>query len=54
MKDGRAHSFVNLALSLVIFAISVGAAVLGTDQHDLFADPGRPDATAPLEAAIGR
>ena len=54
MKDGRVHSFANLALSLVVLALSVGAAVLSAHQDDLFAGLNGPDATAPLEAAAGR
>lgn len=38
------HAFVVLALSLVIFALSLSAAVLARPRESLYAVPGRPDA----------
>ncbi len=47
-------AFRALALSLVVFGLSVGAAVLGGRRDSLFADPGRPGAQAPFEAPSAR
>jgi hypothetical protein len=47
-------AFRALALSLIVFGLSVGAAVLGTRRDGLFADPGRPGAQAPFEAPSAR
>lgn len=54
MSEGRIHAIANLALSLVVFALSLGGAFLGAQRDDLFSDAGRPDATAPLEVAAGQ
>jgi hypothetical protein len=42
----RVRSFAILALSLVVFALSIGAAALGAHRESLYVDPGRPDAPA--------
>lgn len=49
----RPHSAAILALSLLVFALSLGAAFLGAGGDSLYADPGRPDA-ASLKAVAGR
>jgi len=41
MTGSRLHSLSILALSLAIFALSVGAASLGAHRDSLYADPGR-------------
>jgi hypothetical protein len=38
------HALATLALTILIFALSAGAVVLGTHRDSLFAEPGRPDA----------
>ncbi len=43
-----------LALSLVILALSLGAALLGGSRDGLYADAGSPETTGPLKAASGR
>ena len=53
MNDGRGHSLANLALSLIVFIMAVGVAVLGADENDLFAEPDR-DAAARPRAPSGR
>lgn len=42
------HALAILAVSVFIFALSLGAAVLGRHQDSLFAEPGRPDASTPF------
>ena len=54
MNGRRLHGFATLALSLVAFALSAGAAALGAQQDSLFLEPGRVGATPPREAASGR
>ena len=48
------HALATVVLSFVIFALSLGAAVMGTHRDSLFAVPGRPDAAAPLIGPAAR
>ena len=53
--NGRGlRAFATLALSLVAFAVSAGAAAVGAQEHSLFIEPGRVGVTSPPEAASGR
>jgi len=54
MSDGHDRSVATLALSLVVFALTLGVSVIGTEQDRLFADPARFESRAPPEAAPGR
>ena len=54
MSDGRDRSVATLALSLVVFALTLGVSVIGTEQDSLFADPARFESRAPPEAVPGR
>ena len=47
----RPQSLATLALSLVILALSLGAALLGGSRDGLYADVGAPEAAEPLKAA---
>ena len=47
MIGSRAHAFGTLVLSLVVFALSIGTAVLGAHKGGLYADAGRAEAAAP-------
>ena len=52
----RFHSVAILALSVVVFALSLGAALLGGGRESLYAVPGEPEpeAAAPLKIVLGR
>lgn len=57
--DGAAQApglraLATLAFSLVVFALSLGAAMLSTNRGGLYADPGRAEAAAPLKVGAGR
>ena len=54
MNGRRLHGFATLALSLVTFALSAGAAALGEQQHSLFLEPGRVGAQRSGEAVSDR
>ena len=54
VKNESTNSLSALALSLVVFVLSIGAAVLGGRRDSLFADPGRTVAQAPFEAPSAR
>jgi len=54
MKGRRLHGFAMLALSLVAFVLSAGAAALGAQQDSLFIEPGQLGAPPSHEAASGR
>lgn len=43
----RLHAFAILALSFVIFAMSLSAAVLGRPRQSIYAVPGRLEAADP-------
>ena len=44
----RFHSVAILALSVVFFALSLGAELLGGGRDSLYAVAGEPEAAAPL------
>jgi hypothetical protein len=43
VTGSRLHSLAILALSVVVFALSIGAASLGAHRDSLYVDPGRAD-----------
>jgi hypothetical protein len=46
VSESRLHSLTILALAVVIFALSVGAASLGAHRDGLYVEPGRLQAGA--------
>ena len=48
------HSVAILTLSVVVFALSLGAALLVGSRDSLYAVPGEPEAAAPLKVVLGR
>ena len=51
MSGSHFHALGTLALSLVVFALSIGTAVLGAHRDGLFAEAGRADTAAPRTAS---
>lgn len=47
MTGSRFHAFGTLVLSLVVFALSIGTAVLGAHRGGLYADAGRAEDAGP-------
>jgi len=47
------HAYATLALSLIVFALSIGLSVLGTSHDSLFAEAGRV-AAAPAASTPAR
>ena len=54
MTGSRFHALGTLALSIVVFALSISTAVLGAHRDGLYADAGRADAAVSPETASGR
>jgi hypothetical protein len=50
----RFHSVAILALSVIFFALSLGAALLGGGRDTLYAVPGEPEAAAPVKVVAAR
>jgi hypothetical protein len=47
------HSVAILTLSVVVLALSLGAALMGGGRDVLYAVPGEPEAAAPLKSVVG-
>ena len=50
----RFQSVATLAFSLVALILVLCAALVGADRDSLYADPGEPEAAAPLTVVPGR
>lgn len=46
------HSVAILTLSVVVLALSLGAALMGGGRDVLYAVPGEPEAAAPLKSVV--